>query len=237
MMDADGTGQKQLTVDAPPNNKPSISNLRPTVSPDGRYIVFVSNRTGSNCVWRMDIDGSNPKELSRGTYAGRPQLTPDGQWVVYTDLESGKQRLWKVPIIGGEPVQLTDYSSSGGVVSPDGTHIALRFVDELATPKRQRFGITSIEGGLPSKAFDLPQPLALDQVVRWTPDGRSLFYIETRNGVSNIWTHSLDGSPPKQVTSFKSDQIFSYEWSRDGRQLVCARGAQTSDAVLITDLR
>ena len=237
MMDADGTGQKQLTVDAPPNNKPSISNLRPTVSPDGRYIVFVSNRTGSNCVWRMDIDGNNPKELSRGTYAGRPQLTPDGQWVVYTDLESGKQRLWKVPIIGGEPVQLTDYSSSGGVVSPDGTHIALRFVDELATPKRQRFGITSIEGGLPSKVFDLPQPLALDQVIRWTPDGRALFYIETRNGVSNIWTYSLDGSPPKQVTSFKSDQIFSYEWSRDGRQLVCARGAQTSDAVLITDLR
>jgi serine/threonine protein kinase/Tol biopolymer transport system component len=237
MMDADGAGQKQLTVDAQPNNRPSITNNRPTVSADGRYIVFASDRTGNYCVWRMDSDGSNPKQLNRGTFSVRPQITPDGQWVIYADVEAGKQRLWKIPMNGGDPVRLTDYTSSGGAVSPDGTHIAIRFVDEQATPKRQRFAIISIEGGLPSKVFDLPQPLALDQLIRWTPDGRSLFYIDTRNGVFNIWTYSLDGSPPKQVTSFKSDQIFSYDWSRDGRQVVCARGAQTSDAVLITDLR
>jgi serine/threonine protein kinase/Tol biopolymer transport system component len=237
MMNADGTGQKQLTVDAPSINKPSISNIRPSVSPDGRYIIFVSDRTGNYCVWRMDVDGSNPKQLSSGTYATRPQITPDGQWVVYTDTESGKQRLWKVSIDGGDPVQLTDYTSAGVAVSPDGRQIAFRFVDEQATPKRQRVAITPIEGGAPSKVLDLPLSIGLEQTIRWTPDGRALLDLDSRNGVSNIWIHPLDGSPAKQLTTFKSDQIFSYAWSRDGRQLVCARGTQTSDAVLITDLR
>jgi len=185
----------------------------------------------------MDIDGSNPKQLTNRAYAGRPEFTPDSQWVVYVDVESGIQHLWRVSIDGGTPVQLTNYASSEPAVSPDGKQIALRFVDEQATPKRQRFTIIPIEGGMPAKVFDLPQPMGLGQLIRWTLDGRALTYVDTRNGVSNIWAYPLDGSPARQLTNFKTGQIFSYAWSRDGKQLTVARGDITSDVVLINDSR
>jgi Tol biopolymer transport system component len=56
--------------------------------------------------------------------------------------------------------------------------------------------------------------------------------------VSNIWSQPLDGGPPKQITKFTSGQIFSFDWSRDGKQqLVCSRGTQTTDVILIKDQR
>ena len=71
----------------------------------------------------------------------------------------------------------------------------------------------------------------------WTPDSNSLVYAQKHNGVSNIWSQAIDGSPPKQLTNFKSDLIFGFALSPDGRQLVLARGTQTHDVVLIRDFR
>jgi|SRR2546427_2010056 len=73
--------------------------------------------------------------------------------------------------------------------------------------------------------------------VRWTPDGRALTYINTRGIVSNIWLQPVDGGPPKQLTDFKTDRIFSFDWSRDGKWLGCSRGVVDSDVVLIKGFR
>jgi hypothetical protein len=67
-------------------------------------------------------------------------------------------------------------------------------------------------------------------------EARALTYIVTKNGVSDIWAQPIDGGPPKQLTDFTSDMIFSYAWSRDGKKLALARGSKTSDVVLISDL-
>jgi hypothetical protein len=54
--------------------------------------------------------------------------------------------------------------------------------------------------------------------------------------VSNIWEQPVAGGPPKPVTHFTSDGIFSYDWSRDGR-LALSRGAVQIDAVLIKNFQ
>lgn len=223
--DADGNNQKQLTVNA-------ATNLNPLATADGRYIVFSSDRgdAGYN-IWRMNADGSNLKQLTHGSYEGNPQLTPDGRWVVYASWQTGKPTIWKVSIDGGEPVQLTDKYSQAPVVSPDGKQIACYYWDEQLETKYLT-AIFSIDGGAPVKTFDLPTP-----IVRWASDGRALTYIDTRDGASNIWSQPLAGGPPRQLTNWKSDRIFNFAWSRDGKQLAVSRGVVTSDVVLVSDAR
>ena len=70
------------------------------------------------------------------------------------------------------------------------------------------------------KLFNLSQPAnAVTAPVRWLPDGSAFGYISTRGGVSNIWLQPVEGGEPKQLTDFKSDVIFSFDWSRDGKQI------------------
>jgi Tol biopolymer transport system component len=226
IMNADGTGQKRLTDDTP--------GYSASVSPDGRYIVFSSFRAGVSNFWRIDIDGGHPKQLTAGSNDVTPSFSPDGQWVFYTAVESEKQMLWKVPVDGGDPVQLTNYYTAGPFVSPDGKLIACGYVNEAEKPARWRVAIISSDGGPPIKTFDLKYGQLR---VQWAPDGRALFYNNTRDGVTNIWSQPVDGGPPKQVTDFKSDEIFRFSWSRDGKQLALARGDVISDVVMITDLK
>ena len=47
----------------------------------------------------------------------------------------------------------------------------------------------------------------------------------------------LDGGKPVQLTDFKTDQIFWFDFSRDGKQLALSRGTQTSDVILIRDFK
>src|SRR5688572_8466777 len=83
-MDADGGRRKQLTSSMG-------QNMNPHVSPDGRYIVFTSNRDGRRNVWRMDITGNNPKRLSDGIADALPAVSIDSKWVFTVHWLMGSQ--------------------------------------------------------------------------------------------------------------------------------------------------
>jgi Tol biopolymer transport system component/DNA-binding winged helix-turn-helix (wHTH) protein len=228
IIDADGGNQKQLTYDA-------RREVDPVASSDGRYIVYTSEGSGTSYLWRMDIDGRNPRQLTHGKFDDLPSLSPDGRWVVYTSFdESGKLTLWKVSIDGGDPIQLTRQVSLYPVVSPDGKLIACHYRDEQT--RRMVIAIIPFAGGNPVKEFK-EMPLPDYGILRWTPDGRALTYILTKDGVSNIWLQPLDGGQPKQLTNFNEDQIFRLAWSRDGKYLAFDRGITIKDIILISDFR
>ncbi|HJR06190.1 MAG TPA: protein kinase [Pyrinomonadaceae bacterium] len=227
VMNPDGSNRKQLTVDGGVDR-------RPAVSPDGRYIFFSSNRTGKFNIWRMDADGGNLKQLTNGDDEQYPSCSPDGQWVVYQGFVSGVPKLWKVRADGGESVQLTDSYSNWPVVSPDGRRIAFGYREKPDAPWKH--AVVGFAGGAPERVFDIPMlsiPTLFWQRVQWSPDGSQITYINNSGGVSDIWSQSQDGAPPKRLTDFKSDQIFDFAWSRDGKQLACVRGSVTTDVILI----
>jgi serine/threonine protein kinase len=230
-MDQDGKNPKQLT-------KHAGDNTSPCATADGRYIVFTSTRSrATRSIWRMDADGGNLKQLTEGPGDLFPQSSPDGRWVVFHSQRSGSLRVWKVSIDGGEPVRLTDKWTANPTVSPDGTLVAC-FYREDQPNAPVKVAIIPFAGGDPVKVLDLPRPSFTGPAgLRWTPDGRALTYIDTINGVSNIWSLPLDGGQPVQLTDFKTDQIFWFDFSRDGKQLALSRGTQTSDVVLIRDFR
>ena len=224
IMNADGRDQRQLTAD-------TGANLQPTITPDGRYVVFMSLRNDQANIWRMNLDGSDPRQLTSGNNDWDPTVTPDSRWVIYTAQRSGMPYLWKVSIDGGEAVQLIDKYTNSAEVSPDGKWIVCSYRNDLNST--WRYAIIPFEGGEPRKVFDL---LGKKGEFRWSPDGRSLTYLrDAQGGVTNVWSLPLDDKPPKQLTDFKTDQIYNFAWSRDGKQLVLARGTTTSDVVLIRD--
>jgi len=92
------------------------------------------------------------------------------------------------------------------------------------------------------KTFEVPvsgAPPHLNSLVyrgfHWSPDGKSLVYINTLHGVSNLWQQPLDGLPAKQITDFKTDRIYSFAFSRDGKMIAFSRGNDSPDVVLLKD--
>ena len=227
LIDQDGKNQRQLTT---PETR---ADRHPAVTPDGRYIVFVSNRTGNSNIYRYDLNNGDQKQLTNGPSEEFPDVSADGKWVIYASTGSNKHTLWKVPIDGGDPVQLTDKLSTWPDVSPDGQKIACWY--RADTGARWQIAVIPITGGNPEKVLDVPPAADTPIPIRWMPDGRGISFVATRDGVSNVWYQPLDGGAPKQVTNFTSDQIHWFDWSKDGKQLACARGRMLNDVVLITE--
>ena len=228
--DPDGGNRKQLTANA-------AANFSPVVSVDGRYIVFVSWREGKRNLWRINFDGSNPVRLTAGLADAFPSISPDGRWVVYTAQEGVKPTLWKVSIDGGTPSQVSDHVVTSAAVSPDGGFIAYTYPesrDPFAPPNR--LAVIPFEGGAHVKTFEFVGSGTVLPVIQWAQDGKSIFYTVSTNNVTNIWSQSLDGGPPKQTTNFNDLFMTSFAWSRDGKQLACTRGALLRDALLVTDV-
>jgi len=131
---------------------------------------------------------------------------------------------------------LIDQTSVWPAISPDGKLIACGYHDEQAGTPSQ-LAVFSIEGGRPVRLFDVPPSVNFTTGLRWTPNGPAVVYADTRDGVSNIWSRPIDGGKPAQLTNFKSDLIFRFALSPDGKRLALQRGTVTNDVVLIRDLR
>ncbi|HEX5230350.1 MAG TPA: protein kinase [Bryobacteraceae bacterium] len=226
-MDAHGNGQRQLT------NGPARS-YAPSVAPDGLSIVFHSNRNGVWNVWKMNPDGSSAMPLTRdksdSTY---PQITADGHSALYHHVGMDTLiSIWKVPLIGGSPTQLTTALTMYPTPGPDG-RLAAWFCQDPSNPRWQ-LAIFDKDVARPDELFAFPSNRMPNEVLRWVPGQNAISYSENRSGVTNIWVQPVTGGMARQVTSFTSGRIYSFDWSRDGR-LVFSRGTTTSDVVLLRD--
>ena len=223
---ANGSNAVQLTFEPG-------ADLQPSVCPDGRYVVFLSNRGMRWGIWRMKIDGSDPVELVRNTREySNPVCSQDSQWVIYGSEVNNKQGLFKVPIDGGTPIQLVEKPAFNHTVSPDGKLLAYvhRPAELNAKPQVEIIGL---EDGSLVNVFESPGDIGR---MHWSPDSAALDYVKTEEEVSNIWRIPVNGGPQKQLTSFETDLIFHFAWSNDGRELACTRGSNETDLILIEDL-
>jgi TolB protein len=227
----DGSERKQLTAN-------DASNFSPVVTPDGRYIVYSVWRGDRRNLWRMNLDGSNPVQLTSGVVDLFPSMTPDSRWVIYSAPSGAKPTLWKVSIDGGAPTQISDHVATMGSVSPDGKLIAFLYpesADMLAPPNR--IAVMPFAAAGDTKTFTIPSSGTVLTILKWAEDGKSVLYTNTANNMTNIWSQTLDGGPAKQVTDFKEMLMTGFGWSRDGKQLACTRGNLVRDAVLIRDAK
>jgi len=229
MIDKTGRTNTQLTRNAG-------RNFYPSVTPDGRFIVFISDRNGRNDLWRIDIDGRNPLQLTNfAAITTSPSISLDGNWVFYQATVDNLSTIWKTSINGGDPIQLTHTNSLNPHVAPTGDVFVCQYgsASPGSTPK---IATIPVSGGEPVKMFDFPAVIK-SGVMQWDSKGEGLIYRDTKNRVDNLWLQPLNGGAPKELTDFTGDQIFGFAWSRDGKNLVVARGRNGSDVVMITSFR
>ena len=144
----------------------------------------------------MGIDGGNLFQLRRGGPGLFPKITPDGRDVVYQS--------W---------VEQGIY---------DGKLLAVAKVRH--DPPANYLDILPSTGGPSIRQFDLPVLRLAGNPFSWVRDSKGLMFLDSRDGVGNLWLRPFSGGKPKQITNFSSDLIYSFDWSTDGKQLVVAGG-------------
>ncbi|HJX29321.1 MAG TPA: hypothetical protein VJ885_15535, partial [Thermoanaerobaculia bacterium] len=204
-------------------------NWSPVWSPDGRYLYYASDRSGSMNLWRIRIDEDSgkvrgvPEPLTApASWTGPLTLSHDGRHILYAILEQ-RSNLARVALnpegsaVAGplEPVTEGSRSIRSGRVSPDGKWISFR----TASPQEDLFVIQPDGTGLRQLTNDAFR----DRGPSWLADGRIVFFSD-RSGRYEIWAIRPDGSGLEQLTATKGDPIFSPLGAPDGRRLVCGIG-------------
>ena len=224
-MNSAGSEKKQLTVD-------SHNDIFPSVSADGRNIYFASDRSGTFGIWRIGINGEDPRQLTNGANDVFPEVTSDAKWVIYQQAVGGVTHVRRVPAEGGESERLLPDRTSRPLISPDGQLLAFVYLDD----REWGLAVRSLEGDESPRRFPFASTIA-SRFFRWTADGKALAYIVNEKGASNIWLQSLTGTPPRQMTNFSTGDLVAFAWSSDGKWSAYLRHASTSDVVLLRDFQ
>ncbi len=180
-------------------------------------------------IWKLNLQSGVKQQLTSGsTYDYQPDLSPDGRWVVYTSWPSNLASIWKVPSSGGVPVRVTGGQARRPFISPDGR----RIVCQIREPnQRYMAAVLDFDTGAVLQRFPgLPSgALAL---VRWSPDGDALDYVQANDGNEAIWRQPLRGGRPVMLTTPVENSIQFFAWTADGGKLAYVVGREQRDVVL-----
>lgn len=198
----DGTGLKRLT-------DTKGYDAEGSYSPDGKQIVFCSNRSGEENLelYIMDADGKNVRKLTDAPkcYNGGPFFSPDGKRVIFRSDRKKKDHLqiYVINSDGSGERALTDdlnwvhwapYWHKDG--TPRATHIVYTAADHSDPTKRPNYDLywMDIDTG---KKVRLTHAPGADVLPVFSPDGTKLMWTSTREGRQPAQLYIADFTAPK----------------------------------------
>lgn len=198
-------------------------DMRPLVTPDGKNIVFTSDRSGSYDLWVMPIDGGTPRRL---TYHSAPEVatgfTADGKSVIFQSAATTDWEIFRIPLEGGTEVQLTRTGGRDATTSDDGS--TLFFLDGPVDAKVQEYKGSANDRIYRQLAGAAPEHLhAFDgntREPRVSKDGKRLYFTREVEGSFELFVWESGAAEPKQLTKLGDDGLANYSLSADESTVV-----------------
>lgn len=192
---------------------------QPAWSPDGKEIVFVSDRADGFQLYLMNADGSNQRQLTDLTVNNyRPTWSPNGFRIAF--VEQIDKTVFELHVMsangGSESLLVNDSRASYPAWSPNGSKLvydSLHNGDDV-------FYVADGNGGNPIKLFDNGLSTSPSHIA-WSPDGGQVAFDSSRTGRPQIFIAKADGTSQRQLTNNKA---WNYNacWLSDGSQIVFA---------------
>jgi serine/threonine protein kinase/Tol biopolymer transport system component len=202
----------------------------PAVSPDGARVAIVLRRNGKRQLHVLSSDGAELQPIAEGIVAqGTSCWSPDGKWIVTGGSDATAPGLFKIPFEGGSPVRLVSGPALNPVWSPDGSLIvyAGTNVSTFAPLLAVRPDGTSVK---------LPQITVrrLGERVRFSPDGKSLIYMQGLLASQDFWLLDLSSMKSRPLTRLQNRAAMrTFDVTSDGKQIVFDRLRENSQVVMI----
>jgi len=203
-----------------------------TFSPDGRWLVFSSERSGNPDLYAIDLTQPGPPQpLTHGPYMeAAPTFTPDGKTLLFVSDRDGNADIFAMPFqpndsSAGEKAMNLTRNPSGDyrpAVSPDGKTAAfssdrdgwMKMVNDRKAPLRNEIYLMNIDG---SQVRRLTTCQAMSGSPAWSQDGKTIYFYSDRDGGAfRIWAMDADGEHARALTP-KERPAFSPAVMPDGR--------------------
>ncbi|PYK90436.1 MAG: hypothetical protein DME40_08345 [Verrucomicrobia bacterium] len=189
----------------------------PSLSPDGKSLIYVSRASGNWDIYLQRVGGRNPTNLTKGSTADdtQPAFSPDGERIVFRSEREGGG-IYLMGATGESARRLSDFGYNP-VWSPDGERVLVAtesVIQPSTRPTKSQLWTIKVSDGdrrLVTEG-DALQP-------SWSPHGdRIAYWGRPQGGQGDIWTISADGRNAVRVTSEPS-MDWNPVWSPDGRYL------------------
>ncbi len=159
-------------------------------SPDGKRIVFSSDRSGSFEIWAANEDGSNPVQLtSLGASAGSPRWSPDGKRIAFDSRLEGHSDIFIINSEGGSPRRLTTENAENNIPAWSRNGEWIYFSSDRGG-KWQIWKAPSVGGA----AMQVTKKGGF--VAQESPDGRTLYYQDYDR---SLWKMPVNVGDPIRV--------------------------------------
>ena len=217
-------------------------DTQPVWSPDGKTIVFASDRRGNLDLYAVAETGGEPRQLTTNTASERPMtfigpttvlftssLEPDRDDIQFPSSQFPQVYSLDISVPGARPELYSSLVMEDVKVSPDGK--TLLYHDRKGYEDAWRkHHISSIardvwmaEGAdLPAKERKFTRLTSFrgeDRNPVWSPDGKSFYYLSEQNGTFNVYKRNIDGTGDTRITDYTLHPVRNLSGSADGRTL------------------
>lgn len=209
-------------------------DAHPLFTPDGKRVVFTSDRTGSVQVYSVPVGGGKARQHTWHTEGNRLDcLSPDGKKAIVTGVrEYAGYRSTRLSVIDlendSQEQRVFDAQASAATWSPDGKSILFCRRGEQLYRKGYRGSRASQIWRYDFQDQSFHPEVIADTEARsafWQPDGKGFLFISSADGTANLWKKEIGKSKPIQLTHFKDDGMVMRVPSADHQVIVFNRGS------------